>query len=351
MLTPLRSLLLTGCALLATTLSVSGDARYGQYPLPASMAAADDPSLSVMTYNVNGLPWPVAFGREAALERIGARLAEMRGAARQPRLVLLQEAFRDDAAAIAQRAGYAHVAYGPDAAFRSAAEPTAADRRFRKDARWDRGELAPKQLGSGLMVLSDYPITAVDRMAFPDFACAGFDCLANKGVLLVRIAVPGMTEPLTVANAHLNARKAAGVPTTRSYQAYERQVGLMAGFIERRVSRGAPLLLGGDMNIGRDKDRARAFFAAFARSGLTFVTPADGGLRRALSAAARTDAGTRADLLQADHHGKDWLFARAGGGQPMKIRSARVPFGSEGGGEPLSDHVGYVIDYATPRSL
>jgi endonuclease/exonuclease/phosphatase family metal-dependent hydrolase len=351
MLTPLRSLLLAGCALLAATHSVSGDARYGQNPLPASMAATDDASLSVMTYNVNGLPWPVAFGRESALERIGARLAEMRRAERQPRLVLLQEAFRDDAAAIARSAGYAHVAYGPDATFRSAVEPTAADRQFREDARWDRGELAPKQLGSGLMVLSDYPITAVDRMAFPDFACAGFDCLANKGVLLVRIAVPGMPEPLTVANAHLNARKAAGVPIARSHQAYARQAGMMADFIERRVSRGAPLLLGGDMNIGKDNDRARAFFAAFARSGLTFVNPADGGLRRALSGAARADAGTRADLLQADYHGKDWLFASTGSGQPMKIRSARVPFGSEGGGEPLSDHIGYVIDYAMPRPL
>ena len=99
MLTPLRTLLFAGCALLAATHSASGDARYGQYPLPASTADADDASLSVMTYNVNGLPWPVAFGREAALERIGARLAEMRRGERQPRLVLLQEAFRDDAAA------------------------------------------------------------------------------------------------------------------------------------------------------------------------------------------------------------------------------------------------------------
>ena len=47
-------------------------------------------------------------------------------------------------------------------------------------------------------------------------ACAGFDCLANKGVLLARIAVPGMAQPLTVANAHLNARKAAGVSVVKN---------------------------------------------------------------------------------------------------------------------------------------
>ena len=41
--------------------------------------SADDP-LSVMTYNVRGLPWPIAWGRADALAQIGDRLAALRRA-------------------------------------------------------------------------------------------------------------------------------------------------------------------------------------------------------------------------------------------------------------------------------
>ncbi len=350
MLTPLRSLLLGGFIVLATMLSTSGDARYENRLAVAAAASVNDHEalLSAMTYNVNALPWPIALGREAALGRIAERLAAMRRAGEQPRLVLLQEAFTADASAIARRAGYRYVADGPDASLRSPELPGAADRLFLASARWDRGERSGKRLGSGLMILSDYPIVAIDRMSFPDFACAGFDCLANKGVMLARIRVPGMAQPLMVANAHLNARKAAGVSIARTRQAYDRQVALMAAFVADRVRPGSPLLIGGDMNIGRDVGRARLFFGAFAQSGLAFVASRHGGLRQALEEAAWPDSRTQADLAHADVHGKDWLFARAADGRPMPIRAASVPFGTEPDGEPLSDHFGYMIDYALP---
>ena len=52
-------------------------------PTLIDQLAVDQPDnmLSVMTYNVHGLPWPVAQDRDDALVQIGARLAQMRQAA------------------------------------------------------------------------------------------------------------------------------------------------------------------------------------------------------------------------------------------------------------------------------
>lgn len=53
--------------------SAPGDLRRASLP-----AASADLPLSIMTYNVMGLPWPVAFGRDEALGRIADRLAGLR---------------------------------------------------------------------------------------------------------------------------------------------------------------------------------------------------------------------------------------------------------------------------------
>lgn len=344
MMRVLRASLFAGMAMLAT--SGAGTEDSGLHS-PAPLAAAEqDPALSVMTYNVKGLPWPIASGRSEALVRIAGRLAAMRRAGRQPHVVLLQEAFSVEAAAsLGTRAGYRHVAMGPDTGLRTPMTADEGDIQYLQQARWDRGEQMGKPLGSGLMILSDYPIVGADRMAFPDFACAGVDCLANKGVLIAHLDVPG-TGRVSVVNAHLNARKAAMVPLVRSQRAYRRQVELMAHFVARHVPRGQMLIVGGDMNIGKDVKRWHAFFDAFVLSGLAFVAPDRGGAQQALHQTSSTSGAASDDLIQAIRHGKDWLFARGASGISVPVLRAEVPFGSEAGGEPLSDHVGYAIHYA-----
>ena len=307
-----------------------------------------DNVLSVMTYNIKGLPWPIALDRNDALDRIGERLAMMRRDRRQPHIVLMQEVFSSKAAEVAAVAGYRHAVMGPDSALRTTMAMDGIDRRYIKAARWDRGENMGKSLNSGLMILSDYPVLGIERMAFPDFACAGFDCLANKGVLIVHLNVPGVGR-VSVVNAHLNARSAAMVPVARSQQAFARQVDLMAGFVARHVPQGQAMILGGDMNIGSDRQRQASFFTAFARSGLSFITPALGGASQALAHGQLAEATMRRDLLHAARHGKDWLFGRDVSGAALLVRRAQVPFGNEVTGEPLSDHFGYVIDYAPKR--
>jgi endonuclease/exonuclease/phosphatase family metal-dependent hydrolase len=345
---PLRAILVASLAVLAATGS-QGESRRSDTAGLAATAPQPDRPLSVMTYNVMGLPWPIALGRDEALGRIADRLAALRRAGRQPHIVLLQEAFSPQVAQLARRAGYAHVAIGPDSGLRTAIVAGPDDRAYVQAARWDRGETAPKQLNSGLLILSDYPIAGIDRMAFPDFACAGFDCLANKGVLIAHLAVPGFDRPVSIVNTHLNARKAAGVAIVRSQRAFDRQAGLLADFVRAHVPAGQPMILGGDLNIGGDRNPIHAFFTRWARAGMSFVAAHLGGARRALADSLPSDAGTHWDLEQASARGKDWLFARDDRGRPMRAIHAAVPFGTEVEGAPLSDHFGYMIAYEPER--
>ena len=340
----LRAMLFMGLVCFVATGLSSSNPPDRSLDAPALPDGAN-PALSTMTYNIKGLPWPLDFNRDAALARIAERLRAMRDRRQQPHIVLLQEAFTPQAGTIARASGYPYMAFGPDRTLRSSVASVEADRAFLDQARWDRGERMGKQVDSGLIILSDYPITRVQRLAFPDFACAGFDCLANKGVLIAELQVPGEVEPVAIVNMHLNSRKASGVPVQRSLTAYARQVDMAARFIASAVPDTRPLMIGGDMNIGRGADRGRAFFDSFSRHGLSFVTAPQSGARLALrSAKVPTELG-RADLMHATQRRKDWIFARAGQGAAMVVKGAHVPFGSEAEGPPLSDHFGYVIGY------
>ncbi len=69
------------------------------------------------------------------------------------------------------------------------------------------GEGWGKLMGGGLHILSDDPLARVEHLAFAH--CAGYDCLANKGVMLVNVAVPGIPGGLDVVNTHMNSKAAA----------------------------------------------------------------------------------------------------------------------------------------------
>ncbi|WP_189338417.1 endonuclease/exonuclease/phosphatase family protein [Sphingobium sp. SCG-1] len=155
-------------SLLASGASGAGIPGHPAAPVPKAHEAPEDNSLlSVMTYNIAGLPWPVATGRTEALNRIADRLRAMRQEGRQPHIILLQEAFTAVAQRIAVNAGYAYVASGPDTAFVNRVAPGSGDIAFLHQRRWERGEGIDKMAGSGVLILSDYPIEGVDRIAFP----------------------------------------------------------------------------------------------------------------------------------------------------------------------------------------
>ena len=303
----------------------------------SAIAAAPSPSgnLSVMTYNVHGLPWPIASGRSAALAAIGQRLRELRSRGAAPRVAVIQEAFTSQAKAIAYTSGYRYVSFGTgeSASFRSGLPQGGSDA-LGVDRIWSKGEGLGKWEDSGLMILSDYPIVRVRRMAYSTDACAGWDCLAAKGAMLAELAVPGGN--VEIATTHMNSRHASGVSDDRSNRAWLVQASELAHFIAANRHAALPLVLSGDLNVGSDLVRQLGLADMVA----ALDTRACDGLRGLRASGFALDR----DASYALNHARDWQLALGGKTTRLAPSAAWVPFGSDAGA-PLSDHFGYAIRY------
>lgn len=304
-------------------------------------------TIDVLTYNIKGSDWPVAWNRAAALSQISAQLRALRRSGRNPQVVLLQESFSADARAIGRNAGYRFVVDGPDSA--AAAErsrPTAEDRQFLDQARWWRGETLGKMVGSGLQILSDYPVIRIRWMAFPAFACAGYDCLANKGALLVTLQIPGGRGPIDVLTTHLNSRYSSGVPDDRSLYAYRRQVAMLAAFVERWHNAALPMIAAGDFNAGSAPPRW------FALRALLPALNSAGPVREALQEMAGARSTLPRDIAQIRQHGADLEFFSSGAVALLSPVAVSALFGPDRSGAMLSDHIGYQARFRVyPRAM
>jgi len=310
--------------------------------LPPEMAEGPrfDGSLSVLTYNIKGLPWPVALGRSKALRTIASRLRELQSQKRAPDVVVVQEAFTAQARAMGAAAGYRYIVSGPTATDVTAAEMSAADHSFAARASWWKGETEGKYVGSGLQILSNYPVIAVHSMAFPAFACAGFDCLANKGALLVTLDIPGAASPIDIVTTHLNSRTASRVPDERSIYAYRKQVEALAQFIRRTHNPRYPLIAAGDFNVGSALPRRTALIDA-VRSEWAPGT----SVRDALNDYRNHGKILNSDAAYSLERARDWQFYSDGTAQKLTLTGIDVPFGRNDIDGMLSDHVGYVARF------
>ena len=330
-MTEIARILLGVCAALAIVGSAHAASRGERVSAPATG------QLSVMTYNVQGLPWPLASGRPAAMIAIASRLLAMRQVHRQPDVVALQEAFGADAKSIGRAAGYRYMAVGPGVAEVSTIALSEADRRFLVGGSVLDGEGIGKRLDSGLVIFSDYPITAVRRIVYP--VCAGYDCLANKGALAATILGPG-GRLVTVLNTHLNSGRASGVAKPRRYYAYGRQIAQIAAFTAAIEVTGVPLLLAGDFNVGRDPFRRRTFGAWLASAR---------GAPGVAATACRADPGcslaATPSLAESLQRAKDWLMYRATKSVAIRPIAVSAPFGRDRNGAMLSDHIGIAASY------
>jgi endonuclease/exonuclease/phosphatase family metal-dependent hydrolase len=305
------------------------------------------PTLSVMTYNVEGLPFPVRLGRSTAAHRIADRLRNMREAGLQPHVVVLQEAFGEAQQAIGREAGYRYIAVGPDSRATNNEPMSAEDEDFAAQARFFKGERSGKVMGSGLVILSDYPIRSVRRTVFPAYACAGFDCLANKGVMLAMVDVPGVAQPVAVVATHMNSKTSSHVPEPRHRYAFLRQVATVSNFLKANLSPDTPYVLAGDTNIGKSSPRLAAFQAMLA--GLPRSTDA-GVIRTALdSCLSGTDDGcmisSPVEVRKSFAHNKDWEAFAPGAATSVALLGIDAPFGHDAKGRMLSDHIGYTAFY------
>lgn len=284
--------------------------------------------ISVLTYNIRGLPWPIALNRGKALREIGRELAAMRREGRQPDVVLIQEGFRDEVAGLFQESGYKYWAQGPDRNERTrfAGGVLAARDVF-------RGEGVGKLLGAGLHVLSDAPIVDVRSAAYNN--CAGFDCLANKGAMLVRVAPAGVPITIDIVNTHMNARGASMAPAARTLPAHNGQVRELSAFLQANREAGAPMLMGGDFNIRNSP--TRYYYDALARPYTVvseFCSQPD-----AACGAGPTDAASEPWLRSQD------LQAFSPGAVRVQPIRSETMFGADDPKRRFSDHDAYLVRY------
>jgi endonuclease/exonuclease/phosphatase family metal-dependent hydrolase len=270
------------------------------------------------------------------------RLCAMRRSRAQPQVIVLQEAFTRAAKEIPYEAGYSYVADGPQ---RTEVDDAglAANASFVEHGHWTRGEGLGKAVDSGLLIASDYPILAVRRTAFPSAACAGFDCLANKGVVMVVVRDPASGQTIQIAATHLNSRHSAHVPEARSEQAYGWQVHAITDFLRRNRNPAAPLIFVGDFNTSSGRRRDMLFAAAAHMWAGNGAAPTD-ALSSCLAAAGGCGHDQRA-MLAIRERGRDWQFYASGTRATINVSGVTVPFGREPNGATLSDHMGFAATY------
>lgn len=225
------------------------DVQIAPGPAPAT--------LSVMTYNLEGLTWPARTGRKPSLERIAQELARMEATGNLPDVVVFQEAFSSAALRTAAATPQPYFAIGPRANSRSRL-PRTRDPVLRK-RNVLRGEWRVRVMGSGLTIASRYPILASFDQPFGPTSCAGWDCLANKGAMLVRIAVPGLSVPVEIATTHMNSQGASKAPPEKHLAAHNAQSAELADFLDRVSQPVSPLVLAGDFNMRRSPARFAVF--------------------------------------------------------------------------------------------
>lgn len=331
---------LYGIALLVVGSAVAIEAQYGAFSQPRQSAGQPPPQglpFKILSYNVKGTPWPPLSDRAPDLKVIAGYLRDERLRGTEPPVVVLQEAFMPEAKAIGRDSGYRYAAFGPGAADGSSEQPTPSDLSFVAQSSFWSGETMGKHFDSGLALFSDYPILWVKRVAFPDFACAGWDCLANKGALAVALQVPNITKPVVIVTTHLNSRESTGVPYSRSDYAFVRQVDVLDKFLASLDTQGGPLLLAGDFNVGKDLSRGTKFNRLIADNDLSVLAAEHDcglGCRRAIIAGEEPEvrlAAAKTMILYRD--------------QGLLVPSLFSTFGREPNGTMLSDHIGLSVRF------
>jgi len=229
---------------------------------PSTDGQTASTTLEVLTFNIEGLGWPARRGRGPSLEQIGATLAELNKRGKAPDVILVQEMFSPAAVRAVTQAGYPYRAWGPT---RTQRRRLATEGRMQGPFHWAKGETGFHLVGSGLAILSRYPIVAARSEPFGKHRCAGFDCLSNKGVQHVRIAVPGVPQPLDIFNTHMNSQGASRVSPARNGAAHALQVADLATFIAATSESEAPKIFGGDFNMRGAPSRLARLEAKLSR--------------------------------------------------------------------------------------
>jgi len=296
-------------------------------------AAPAPRTLRVLTYNINALPSPIKRHKSARLERIAEILRQRRALGTQPDIVVLQEAFSKGCDMLIASSGYKYAVRGPG---RKAGKSHG-------QAPWDveggRSYVRPastqKFMGSGLVILSDFPIRKPVFTTFGANACAGLDCLANKAIVMSQITVPGMPEPVQLVTTHFNSNRSAKAPSAVRLRAHQKQTDILAKFLARTSSLKAPLIIAGDFNTSQSP-RYQYF-----RGEINALDAAENCLTSGQDCVLGSGTSQAEILYQTD----DKQFYRSGSATLLTPVYIERNFRETLGGKPLSDHTGYEVLY------
>ena len=251
---------LTGCVSLPADRTISCAEGSAPDIVLSSDGRSATTRLDVLTYNIEGLPFPARNNRSPFLREIGRRLAAFREQGQGPDIIVFQEVFSRSASRAVEASGYRSLVAGPHARSRQApnVEGSLPGRR-----RIDRGEIRPNFLSSGLVIATDFPIVNSHYAPFARRSCAGFDCLSNKGVLYAEIAIPGVPQTIDVYNTHMQSQGSSRVPVARHAAAHDRQTREMSVFALAHGDLSRPAIMAGDFNMRNSDVRFETFDRTF----------------------------------------------------------------------------------------
>lgn len=178
--------------------------------------------------------------------------------------------------------------------------------------------------GSGLFILSRYPIQVLNSMYFAD--CGGFDCFASKGALIFQLVLPD-GKSFQFATTHLQAGPEFGSIRLKQIEA------IKAG-LNKVKSEGVPQLLVGDLNIDFSDPE---FITGLAIMQMNY-SPLS-GLLRTTSARSNDCYSTPTKKMWIDHV---WFDKSSEGAHP-EIEVADFSFDYENKKCPSSDHHAVVL--------
>ena len=290
-------------------------------------------TLKVLTYNIEGLGFPARKGREPELRQIGERLSAIRAAGTGPDIVLFQEMFSGAAKNAVKATNYPAIAPGPN----RMTQPFESTReKLPGKAKLKRGEIGIRFQGSGLAIASRYPIIVTDVRAFGARSCAGLDCLANKGIMLARIVIPGLPTPIDLYDTHMNSRGASKASAARNLAAHDRQALEASEFIDRTHDDNYPVIFGGDFNMRHSEPRWENF-TRYQSMTLVHRVCADE------ASGCEVKMSWDGDEPWMDTQDLQFFWP----GTAVSVRPIRVEalFDGSPGSPQLSDHDGYMVTY------
>lgn len=287
--------------------------------------------IDILTYNIEGLPFPARNNRGPDLREIARRLAEFRSSGEAPDIVVFQEVFSKDAAKAVTDTGYRSVVTGPRRRSEQAPNTEGALPGRRNIF---KGEIGYNFTSAGLAIATDYPVMGAGYIPFARRSCAGFDCLSNKGVLFAELAIPGVPGVVDVFTTHMQSQRASRVAEDRHAEAHRRQLIELADYVRSSSPLTDPILIGGDFNM-RNSDVRHYTFERISPLGNVHRYCSD------------NPCDVRQDWASEDQWFRVQNLHLFQSGTAVKVRPIRVEGMFDGGpsGPVLSDHNGFRVVY------